>query len=91
MDILRLFYDWDEFCREFVAHLQTYQIAEGEKPRIRHSTLRVSEVMTILLLFHTWGFRHLKTFDLHSICRPLTRAFPQRVSSSRFVELEAEA
>ena len=35
MDILRLFYDCDEFCREFVAYLQTYQIAEGEKHRIR--------------------------------------------------------
>jgi hypothetical protein len=91
MDLLRLFYDCDEFCREFVAHLQPYQIAEGEKQRIRHSTLSGSEVMTILLLFHTCGFRHLKTFSLHSLCRHLTRAFPQRVSSSRFVELEAEA
>ena len=91
MDMLRLFYDWDEFCREFVPHLQTYQIAEGEKPRLRHSTLRVSEVMTILILFHTSGFRTLKTFSLHHICLHLTLAFPQRVSYSRFVELEAQA
>ena len=91
MDILRLFYDCDEFCREFVPYLQTYQIAEGEKPRIRHSTLRVSAGMTLLLLFHTSSFRNLQTFYLHHICLPLTRAFPQRVSSSRFVELAAEA
>jgi hypothetical protein len=91
MDILRLFYACDEFCREFVAHLQTSQSAEGEKHRIRHSTLSVSEVRTILILFHTCGFRNLKTFSLHYICRHLTRAFPQRVSYSRFVELEAEA
>ena len=31
MDILRLFYDCDEFCREFLPRLQTSQIAEGEK------------------------------------------------------------
>jgi hypothetical protein len=91
MDILRLFYDCDEFCREFVPHLQTSQIAEGEKHRIRHPTLSVSEVMTILILFHTSGFRNLKTFYLHYICQQLTRSFPQRVSYSRFVELEAEA
>jgi Transposase DDE domain len=91
MDMLRLFYDCDEFCREFVPHLRTYQIAEGEKSQIRHSTLSVSEVMTILILFHTSGFRNLKTFYLHHICLHLTLAFPQRVSYSRFVELEAEA
>jgi hypothetical protein len=91
MDMLRLFYDCDECCREFIPRLQTSQIAEGEKHRIRHPTLSVSEVMTILILFQASGFRNLKTFYLHHICVPLTRAFPQRVSYSRFVELEAEA
>jgi hypothetical protein len=91
MDMLRLFYDCDECCREFIPRLQTSQIAEGEKHRIRHPTLSVSEVMTILILFQASGFRNLKTFYLHHICVHLTRAFPQRVSYSRFVELEAEA
>jgi hypothetical protein len=91
MDILRLFYDCDECWREFLPRLQTSQIAEGEKHRLRHLTLSVSEGRTILLLFQTSGFRTLKTFYLHYICQQLTRAFPQRVSYSRFVELEAEA
>jgi hypothetical protein len=91
MDILRLCYDCDEFCREFLPRLQPFQIAEGEKHRIRHPTLRVSEVMTILILFQTAGFRTLQTFYLPYLCQPLTRAFPQRVSYSRFVELEAQA
>lgn len=91
MDMLRLCYDCDEFCREFLPRVQTAQSAEGEKHRIRHPTLRVSEVMTILILFQPSGFRHLTTFSLHHICVQLTSAFPQRVSYSRFVELEAEA
>ena len=91
MDILRLFYDCDEFCREFVPHLQAHQIAEGEKHRTRQPTLSVSEVMTLLILFQTSGFRTLKTFYLQYVCHHLTRAFPHRVSYSRFVELEAEA
>src|SRR5215210_1275524 len=91
MDILRLFSACDECWREFVPHLQTSQLAEGEKPRIRHPTLSVSEVRTIVLLFQTCGFRNLTTFSLHHLCRPLTRAFPPRVSSSRFVEWEGEA
>jgi hypothetical protein len=91
MDMLRLFYDCDEFCREFLPRVQTSQIAEGAKHRIRHPTLSVSEVMTILILFQTSGFRNLKTFYLHHVCVHLPSAFPQRVSYSRFVELEAEA
>ena len=91
MDMLRLFYECDEFCREFLPRLQIFQIAEGEKHRLRHPTLSVSEVMTILILFQTSGFRTLKTFYLQYICQHLTRSFPQRVSYSRFVELEAEA
>jgi hypothetical protein len=51
----------------------------------------VSEVRTILILFQPSGFRNLKTFSLHYICQHLTRSFPQRVSSSRFVEWEAES
>jgi hypothetical protein len=91
MDILRLFYDCEEFCRKFVPHVQTSQSAEGEKHRLRHPTLRVSEVRTILILFQTSGFRTLKTCYLHSICQHLTRSFPQRVRYSRVVELEAES
>jgi hypothetical protein len=91
MDMLRLFYECDEFCREFLPRVQTSQIAEGEKHRLRHPTLSVSEVMTILILFQTSGFRNLKTFSLSHICRHLSEAFPQRVSYSRFVEWEAEA
>ena len=91
MDMLRLFYDCDEFCREFLPRLPTYQIPAGTGPRPGESRLSVSEVMTILLLFQTSGFRTLKTFYLQHVCRYLPRAFAHLVSYSRFVELEAQA
>ena len=91
MDILRLFYDCDEFCREFLPRLHTYQIPAGTGSRPGESRLSVSEVMTIVLLFQTSGFRTLKTFYLQHVCQHLTPAFPHRVSYSRFVELEAQA
>jgi Transposase DDE domain len=91
MDILRLFYDCDEFCREFLPQLRARQVAEGRGHRERETTLSLSEVMTILILFQTSGFRTLKTFYLHHVCRHLPSAFPHLVSYSRFVELEAEA
>jgi Transposase DDE domain len=91
MDMLRLFYDCDEFCRKVLPPLQTHRIEVGQAHRRREPTLSVSEVMTILILFQTSGFRNLKTFYLQYVCLHLTRAFPHRVSYSRFVELEAEA
>ncbi len=91
MDILRLFYDCDEFCREFVPQLQARQVAEGQGHRQREKTLSLSEGMTILILFHTSGFRNFKTFSRHQVCRHLPRAFPHLVSYSRFVALEADA
>jgi hypothetical protein len=91
MDILRLFSDWDEFCREVLPLLQAHRIEVGQDHRRREPTLSVSEVMTIMILFQTSGFRTLKTVYLQYICRHLTRAFPHRVSYSRFVELEAKA
>jgi hypothetical protein len=91
MDRLRLFYDCDEFCREFVPHLQARQVAEGRGPRQREATLSLSEVMTLLILFQTSGFRNFKTVSLHHVCQHRTRAFPHLVSYSRFVEGEADA
>jgi len=91
MDIVRLFYDCDEFCREVLPLLPAHRREGGQEHRRREPTLRVSEVRTILLLFQTSGFRTLKTFSLQSVCLHLTRACPHRVSSSRFVEWEAEA
>ena len=52
--------------------------------------MSVSEVMTILILFQTSGFRTFKTFYLQHVCQHLTRAFPHLVSYSRCVEVEAD-
>ena len=90
-DILRLFYDCDEFGREFVPQLPARQVAEGQGHRQREKTLRLSEGMTLLLLLQTSGFRNFKTFYLPHVCRHLPSAFPRLVSYSRFVELAADA
>ncbi len=64
MDMLRLFYECDEFCREVLPLRQAHRIEGGQDPRRREPTLRVSEVRTLLLLFQPSGFRTLKTFSL---------------------------
>ena len=49
-----------------------------------------SEIMVILILFHSGGFRCFKHYYLEYVCKHLSHLFPVRVSYNRFVELEKE-
>ena len=49
-----------------------------------------AEIMVILILFHSGGFRCFKHYYKEYVCKHLTHLFPRRVSYNRFVELEKE-
>ena len=49
-----------------------------------------SEVMTILILFHSASFKNLKSFYLFYVQKYMQRDFPQTESYNRFVELQRE-
>lgn len=91
MDILTLFFDIDEFCQLFEPVWKQHLLAENEKRRNRERTLSLSEVMTILILFHTHGYRNLKQFYLEFVSVHLTTEFPDLVSYPRFLQFEQEA
>ncbi len=90
MDILRLFFDCDEFCRVFEPPLRALLLNDGKRHRHRESTLSTSEVMTILILFQASGFRNLKTYYTQYVCVHMRREFPNLVSYERFVELQSQ-
>lgn len=91
MDILPLFFEIDEFCREFEPLWRKRLLADGLKQRHRQRRLSLSEVMTILVLFHQSGYRNLKQFYLEFVCVYLSAEFPALVSYNRFVEFERDA
>jgi hypothetical protein len=91
MDILALFFDIDEFCKLFEPIWNRHLLAENAKKRNRQRSLSLSEVMTILVLFHCSGYRNLKQFYLEFVCIHLSKEFPKRVCYSRFVEFERDA
>lgn len=91
MDILPLFFDIDEFCKWFEPLWHKHLLAENHKQRNRKRSLSLSEVMTILVLFHRAGYRNLKQFYLEYVCQHLRREFPTLVSYTRFVEFERDA
>ena len=55
--------------------------------RRRTTTLSLSELMTLVVLFHQLRFRQFKRFYLDYACRHLRTAFPKLPSYHRCVEL----
>jgi hypothetical protein len=91
MDIVQLFCDVDDFCQWFLPVWERYQLTDGGKKRIRQGTLSLSEVMTLVILFHESRYRHFKAFYVRHVWQHLRAEFPVLVSYNRFVELMARA
>jgi hypothetical protein len=89
MDIVPLFCEIDDFCQEFEPWMKAQMLTERQ--RQRKPKMCLSEVMTILVLFHLLGYRNFKQFYLEHVCVHLDWAFPQVVSYNRFVELQRDA
>lgn len=88
MDILPAFCDMDDFCKAFTPHWQQRLLpSTAARKRRRASALALSEVMTIIVLFHSSGYRTFKDFYTHEMLRHGRRDFPHLVSYNRFVEL----
>ncbi len=91
MDILPLFCDIDDFCKAFEPLINRRLLAQGAKHRCKPSGLQTSEVMTILVLFHSSGYRNLKTFYTEHVMTHYAGAFPRLPSYNRFVELQRDS
>lgn len=91
MDILTLFFDIDEFCKLFEPLWKRHLLESESRKRNRERSLSLSEVMTILVLFHVSGYRNLKRFYVDYVCEHLRAEFPALVSYTRFVEFERDA
>jgi hypothetical protein len=91
MDILPTFCDIDDFCLFFEPLWRKRLLADGLRQRQRTTSLCLSEVMTIIVLFHSSGYRNFKTFYTQHVLKHMAGAFPRLVSYNRFVELMPSA
>jgi hypothetical protein len=89
MNILPIFCDIDDFCLLFEP-LWRKRLLETRQ-RNRATTLCLSEVMTIIVLFHSSGYRNFKSYYTGYVIPHMTWAFPRLVSYNRFVELMPSA
>jgi hypothetical protein len=86
VDIVALFYDLDKFALEFEPLWKRHLLENGKVHRNRPGQMCLSEVMTILVLFHDSNYRTFKHFYLEHVCQHLCGEFPHLLSYSRFVE-----
>lgn len=62
----------------------------GNKPK-RTPKMSPTEVITIMVMFHTGGFRNMKHFYIHYVRVHMLHLFPDTVYYNRFVELMQSA
>ena len=86
---VEIYYLVDEFLKEYDAVIKSHSLEEGapKNRRNRKFTRSNSEIMTILILFHSSSFRNLKHFYLF-VRTHMQKDFPHTVSYNRFVELQ---
>mgnify|MGYP000989185173 CR=1 FL=1 len=90
-NLIEIFCIFDDFCKYFTPELKKHTLqVPGKRHRNRASRMSDSEIMTILVLFHTHRFRDLKSFYLGYICQHMRGDFPHRISYNRFVERQAQ-
>ena len=90
--IIELFCLVDDFFHRFQRTCSEKRIKYA-KQKMRKRTFRtsMSEVLTILLLFHRSNYRTFKHFYLNHVKEVLKYLFPNLVGYSRFVQLTSEA
>jgi hypothetical protein len=91
--ITEIFCIVDDFCKEFEKAKSGHVVTKecSRKRRNRSFNLSDSEVITMLIIFHTGQFRNLKHFYTQYIQVHMRKEFPNTVSYNRFVELQRKA
>lgn len=86
--VTEIFYMVDEFCINFDAQVKASLMGNSQK---RRPTMSTSEVITVMILFHSGCFRNMKHFYEYYVKLHLAAEFPNTVSYNRFTELMQSA
>ena len=86
MEQVAIFCDVDDFCKAYEEYCMHSLMMEKKKivPRTR---MALSEIMTILMMFHLSGYRTFKWYYQKHVMQHQKKDFPNLVSYNRFVEI----
>jgi hypothetical protein len=87
MELVQLFWDVDNFCGEFEEFFNSQALPDKKRKRNRKFNLSLSEIVTIIIYFHSSSYRNFKDYYTKHVLKYLQSEFPQLVSYNRFGEL----
>ena len=73
----------DDFCKEFSKYQEKHMFStspKNGKHRNKPNRMSDAEIMLIMILFHSGGYRCFKHFYQEYVCKHLGHLFPRRVS-----------
>jgi hypothetical protein len=87
--VTAIFVSVDDFCLEFERPIEQLLLSGSSdvKKRKRKAGLCDAEIISLLIAFHSGGFRNFKFFYNQYACVHLRQDFPGLVSYNRFIEL----
>lgn len=89
--LVEIFCDVDDFCRVFIPEWEKQCIEDGSRKRRRACRMSMSEIMTIIIAFHTSNHRDFKNFYKGFVARFYHSHFPTLLSYTRFLEVMPNA
>jgi len=89
--LTEVFCEVDDFCQAFETQWQSYLLGSGAPPRGPQPGLSVSEIITLLLVLHSSGFKYLKHFYQGFALPVLRQWFPGMPCYEQFVTLQQRA
>ena len=91
MEIETLFCQIDDFCQAFSPIFDSHLLPNKIIKRKRKFRLCLSEIATIVVYFHSSGYRNFKDYYIKHVLKYCQLEFPNLVSYNRFVELMPSA
>jgi len=75
------------FCKVFIPEWEKQQLSDGSIKRKRRVRMNVSEIMTIVIAFHTSNHRDFKNYYTGFVAQFYRSHFPTLLSYTRFLEV----
>lgn len=91
MHLVEIFYEIDEFCKQFQQMVEMNLLTDGSSKRDRAFKLSLSEVITIAIYYHESGYKTLKDYYEKHVLKYMNADFHHLVSYNRFLELRKHA
>ena len=82
MEQIAIFCDIDDFCKDYEKYC-THSLLMDKNEVVPKTRMSLSEIMTILIMYHLSGYRTFKWYYIHQVMKYQKQDFPALVSYNR--------